>query len=157
MHWVEGIDCGEQAFRQSAHDTEEAFFREEIERRVWGSLPGTVVVFDDAREIVAAHLVRHLIDKILRVGRHSALSCFSILHNLKSGSWSTQAYSSCKYLTVFPRTGRAKLVQFLNKDLGIPLARSRDHVYRFAQAGRRLTVSFHAPECLIGEKLLRLL
>ncbi len=154
---VTGVDCGEAAFKESIHETEEDFFLNEIKHKIDNASPGTVVVFDDAREIVGSNLVRHLIDKLLRVGRHFGLTLLVILHSLKSGVWSSQAYSSVKFLTTFPRSQKAKIIGFLNKDLGLPLPESRDHVFAFSQTGRTMTVRFHAPEMLIGPKLLRLL
>ena len=157
INYVEGVDCGEAAFRESNWDTEEDFFHNEINLRVRGAEPGTVILFDDAREIVAPNLVRKLIDKTLRVGRHQGLTLMVVLHNLRSGAWSSQAYSSVRYLTTFPRSQKAKIVNFLNRDIGLPLSQARDCVYAFGQAGRLMMVRFHAPEALIGENLLRLL
>ena len=157
MDFVTGVDCGDAQFRASVHDTEDQFFENEIVKRVDEAEPGTVIIFDDAREIVASNRVRHLIDKLLRVGRHQGLTLKIVLHNLRSGAWSTQAYSSVRYLTVFPRSQKAKIVGFFNKELGLPLSQARDHVFAFSQAGRVCMVRFHAPECLIGPKLLRLL
>ena len=155
--YVTGVDCGEAAYKESVHETEEDFFLNEIKHKVDNAPPGTVVVFDDAREIVGSNMVRHLIDKLLRVGRHFGLTLQVILHSLKSGVWSSQAYSSIKYLTTFPRSQKAKIINFLNKDLGLSLPVARDHVFAFSQTGRTMTVRFHAPEMLIGDKLIRLL
>ena len=155
--YISGIDCGTEAFKESQHQTEDEFFTHEILAKVENAQGGSVILWDDAREIVAPDRVRKLIDRLLRVGRHQGVSIMVILHNLKSGSWSTQAYSSIKYLTVFCRSQKAKIVNFLNRDLGLPLGEARDHVYAFAQTGRTCMIRFHAPECLIGPKLLRLL
>ena len=157
MHYITGVDCGEAGFHESTWHTEEEYFQNEIELRVKQAQPGTIILFDDAREIVFPSGVRHLIDKTLRVGRHAGHTLMVILHNLRSGAWSSQAYSSVKYLTTFPRSQKAKIVNFLNRELGLPLSQSRDHVYAFGQAGRVMHVRFHAPECLIGPTLIRLL
>ena len=155
--YVTGVDCGEAAFKESTHETEEDFFRNEIKYKIDNASRGTVILFDDAREIVFPGGVRRLIDKLLRVGRHSGLTIMVILHALKSGHWSSQAYSSVKYLTMFPRSQKAKIVAFLNKDLALPLSEARDHVFAFSQTGRSMVARFHAPEMLIGPKLIRLL
>ena len=155
--YITGVDCGTSAFHESVHTTEEEFFEKEIREKVEEAPPGTVVVFDDARECVSSRQVRQFIDKQLRVGRHAGLSLLVILHSLRSGAWSSQAYSSIRYLTVFPRSQRAKITSFLNKELALPMGEARDHVYAFSQTGRTMMIRYHAPECLIGPKLLRLI
>ena len=162
-HGTDGSICqncntgGTSAFHESVHTTEEEFFEKEIREKVEEAPPGTVVVFDDARECVSSRQVRQFIDKQLRVGRHAGLSLLVILHSLRSGAWSSQAYSSIRYLTVFPRSQRAKITSFLNKELALPMGEARDHVYAFSQTGRTMMIRYHAPECLIGPKLLRLI
>ena len=80
-----------------------------------------------------------------------------ILHRIKSGTWSTQGSNSCKYFTLFPRSQKGKVVQFLNFDMGLTLGESRRMVRDFAATGRDMTVQLFAPNCLIGPKLIRLI
>jgi hypothetical protein len=155
--YVEGIDCSESSLKDSQWNSEIEFFENEIKMRVEFAPPGTVCIFDDAVDMIAPELVRTLINRQLRVARHSGLTVQVILHNLRSGAWSTQAHNSIRYLTVFPRSQKGKVVAYLNHDLGIPLAHARDHVRTFSQSGRHMSVRHHAPELLIGPKLIRLL
>ena len=141
----------------SQWNTEEEFFENEIKMRVEFAPPGSVILFDDAVDMIAPDRVRALINRQLRVARHSAVTVQLILHNLRSASWSTQAHNSIRYLTTFPRSQKGKVVAYLNRDLGIPLAQARDHVRSFGQSGRHMSARHHAPELLIGPKLIRLL
>jgi hypothetical protein len=155
--YVEGVDCSESSLKDSQWNTEDEFFENEIKMRVEFAAPGTICLFDDAVDMVAPVRVRALINRQLRVARHAGVTIQVILHNLRSGAWSTQAHNSIRYLTVFPRSQKGKVVAYLNRDLGIPLSQARDHVRSFAQNGRHMSVRLHAPELLIGPKLIRLL
>jgi hypothetical protein len=155
--WVEGVECSEAAVKDSQWNTEEEFFENEIKMRVEFAPPGSVILFDDAVDMISPNRVRTLINRQLRVARHAAVTVQLILHNLRSASWSVQAMNSIRYLTVFPRSQKGKVVNFLNSEIGIPLSQARDHVRTFAQSGRHMSIRHHAPELLIGPKLIRLL
>ena len=107
--------------------------------------------------MVCPEKVRQLINNLLRTGRHKLLNLQVVLHNLRSGAWSTQCHNSIKYLTGFPRSQKGKITAYLNKDLGIPLKKARDHVQQFSQCSRFMSIRLHSPELLIGEKLMRLI
>ena len=156
-NYVEGVDCSEQSWKDSQWDSEDQFFENEIKRRVEYAPPSTVILFDDAVDMVASERIRNLINRQLRVARHQGVTIMVVLHNLRSGAWSTQAHNSIRYLTVFPRSQKGKIVAYLNRDLGIPMAQARDHVRAFSQTGRTMSIRLHAPEALIGETLIRLL
>ena len=156
-NYVEGVDCSENSWKESRWETEEEFFKNEIKTRVEYAPPSTVILFDDAVDMVASESNRSLINRQLRVARHQGVTIMVVLHNLRSGAWSTQAHNSIRYLTVFPRSQKGKIVAYLNRDLGIPMQQSRDHVRAFSQTGRTMSIRLHAPEALIGEKLIRLL
>ena len=154
--YVVGVDCSETAVRNSQWQNGEEYFENEVSFLV-NSAPPSVILFDDSMDTAFPELLRALINRMLRVGRHQGLNIMVVLHNIRSAAWSTQGHSSAKYLVLFPRSQKGKLVQYLNRDLGIPLNKSRDHVRAFAQAGRSMIVRLHAPECLIGEQLIRLI
>ena len=156
-HYVQGIDCSESSFKDSNWQTEQEFFQNEIKKRVEYARPGTIVFFDDIVDQVSSQYTRTLINRLFRTARHQGLTICIVLHNLRSGAFSTQAHSSIKFLHLFPKSQKGKLTNFLNRDLGLPMQRAREHIQAFGQTGRRMTVRLHAPECLIGEKLIRLL
>ena len=155
--FIKGIDCSESTFKESRWETELDFFKNEIKLRVDHAQRGTVILFDDIVDQVGAQYTRELVNKQLRTSRHFGITIMYILHNLRSGSFSTQGHNSVKYLTVFPRSQKGKVVNYLNRDIGLPMSEARDHVRAFAQAGRVMSIRLHAPEILIGEQLIRLL
>ena len=78
-------------------------------------------------------------------------------HRLRHGIWSQQAQSSCRYLTCFPRSNKNKIRDYLNKEIGLTLPESRRAISDFAQHARALTIRLHTPQCLISEKMVRLI
>ena len=154
--WVHGVDCSETSVRDSQWQNKDEFFANEVEFVV-NSAPPSVILFDDATDCAFPQLMRNLIVRLLRVGRHQSINVMVILHSIRSASWSTQAHQSCKYLVLFPRSQKGKITQYINRDLGVPLGKARDHVRAFGQTGRTMVVRLHAPELLLGEQLIRLL
>ena len=154
--YVHGIDVSERAVRDSQWGNADDYFENEVMFAV-NSAPSSVILFDDAMDSAFPQQLRVLITRMLRVGRHQNVNIMVILHSIRSAAWSTQAHQSCKYIVLFPRSQRGKIVQYLNRDLGIPLGKARDHVRSFSQAGRTMIVRLHAPELLLGEQLIRLI
>jgi len=154
---VLGVDCSETTVKDSQWDGPEQFFENEIMFMVNSAPPGSVILFDDAMDTPFPTQMRTLINRMLRVGRHQGLNIMVILHSLRSATWSSQAHQSAKYLYLFPRSSKGKIISYLNRDLGIPLAKARDHVRAFSQSGRVMVVRLHAPELLLGDQLCRLI
>ena len=154
--WVHGIDCSETAVRDSQWANASEYFQNAI-MFIVNSAPPCVILFDDAMDTPFPQEMRTLTTRLLRVGRHQGINIMVILHSIRSASWSTQAHQSAKYLVLFPRSQKGKIIQYINRDLGVPLQKARDHVRSFSQTGRTLIVRLHAPELLLGEKLCRLL
>ena len=156
---VIGIDCSDGEVEDSQYDSALAFYQNEIASRVEHASPGTICVFDDPKDFAegVAPLVRRLIDKMQRVSRHKSIGLIFILHSLKSGAWSSQANNSCRYFTVFPRSQQAKIRRYLNEEIGMTLKESRRAVADFKQHSRALTIRLHSPQCLISDKMIRLL
>ena len=154
--YVHGVDCSERAVRDSQWANADEFYTNEVEFVV-NAAPPSVLVFDDAVDMAFPVRVRQLINRLLRVGRHQRINIMVILHSIRSAAWSTQGHQSCKYLVLFPRSQKGKITQYLNRDLGVPLNKARDHVRAFGQTGRTMIVRLHAPELLLGEQLIRLL
>ena len=157
--YVIGIDCSDDEVEKSKYDSPEAFFQNEIRARVEYASPGTVCVFDDPKDFATglANRTRVLLDRMQRVSRHKSIGLIFILHSLKSGAWSSQANNSCRYFTVFPRSQQAKIRRYLNEEIGLSLKESRRAVSDFKQHSRAMTIRLHSPQCLISEKMIRLL
>ena len=156
--YVTGKEISDDAVKDS-NFTPAEFFESEIEMVVNNAPPNSILVFDDpvdsAEEIQGK--IRRLINKLLRVGRHKQLSVIFILHRIKSGTWSTQGSNSCKYFWLFPRSQKGACRDFLNTSLGLTLRESRRMVRDFSSFGRYMVAHLFHPNCLIGEKLIRLI
>ena len=48
-------------------------------------------------------------------------------------------------------------INYLNKEIGLTLPESRRNIADFAQHARALTIRLHTPQCLISEKMVRLI
>ena len=153
-----GIDISEHSLTESGKSPQE-FFDTEIKVRIDASPRGTIVICDDcpdAHPLVAENM-RRLIIKLQRVGRHTGIGLVYLLHSLKSGLWSSTAYSSCRYIVVFPRSMKNKIRDFFEKDLGVTRREAKRQCHDFAQTGRAMICRMHAPSAFINEKLIRLL
>ena len=154
-----GIDISEDAINNSHEESPQQYFENRVQLMVDTAPDGAILVCDDAMDShpVVAELMRKLIIRVQRVGRHRKLGLMFILHKLKSGSWSSQAYSSCKYIVTFPRSQKNKIRDMLETDFGIPKREASRTINDFAQAGRAMIIHCHAPNYIVNSKLLRLI
>jgi hypothetical protein len=153
--YVDGVDCSEDGFRNSQYSTPEEFFLNEIKIRC--AQRNCVLIWDDSQDMCCPDLIRPLINSMMRVARHQNISLIVLLHSIRSAAWSSQSHQSCKYITLFPRSQKGKIRDYVNQDLGLTLPESRDLVKDFAQLGRVMTISLHCPQVCIGPKLIRLI
>jgi hypothetical protein len=153
-----GVDISEGTIRDSQYDPQ-AFFDNEIQLRVDTAPRGTMCIVDDAPDAhpIVADNIRRLITKLQRVGRHTGVGLIFLLHKLSSGLWSTQAYSSCKNIIVFPRSMKNKIRDLMEKEIGITRREAKRHLHDFSQTGRACVIRMHSPALLQNEKLIRLL
>lgn len=157
QQYVTGIDISESSLKDSEWRTKEEFFANEVKLRVEHAPKGCVVLIDDAMDSCCPDQLRRLINRGLRVYRHQSISLMVVIHSIRSGTWSQQAYNSIRYLVLFPRSQRGKITNYLNQDVGLTLKEARETVREFAQTGRSMVVRIHSPEVLIGEKLIKVL
>jgi len=157
QQWVRGVDVSENGLKDSAWNTKEEFFNNEVKIRVEHAPRGAVVLCDDNMDSCCPDLLRRLINRGLRVFRHQGISLMVIVHSIRSGAWSQQAYNSIRYLVLFPQSQKGKITNYLNQDVGLPLKEARETVREFAQTGRSLVVRIHNPESLIGPKLIKII
>ena len=155
--FVTGVDVSEDSLRDSQFENEQDFFNNEVKLRAEHMPRGGVVFFDDAMDSCCPSQMRVLINRLLRVSRHQGVTLMVILHAIRSGTWSQVAYNSIRWLCLFPRSQKNKIVQYLNREIGLPLQQARETVRTFAQKSRTMIVRIQAPECLIGTKLIQLL
>ena len=154
--WVDGVDCSEDGLKNSQWETSEEFFKNEIQLRCDIADP-CVIVFDDSMDMCCNRSIKPLINRMMRVARHQGINLIVLLHCLRSASWSSQSHQSCKYITVYPRSQKGKIRDYLNTDIGLTLRESREVVNDFAQCGRAMTIGLHCPQFAMNNKLLRLL
>lgn len=157
MQYVTGVDVSEESLKNSQYDTAQEFFDNEVRLRCENMPRGGICLFDDAMDSCCPSQLRTLINKMLRVSRHQGTSILVILHSIRSGAWSSQAYNSIRALVLFPRSQKNKIVNFLNRDIGMPLKEARRTIREFAQVSRTMICRIQAPECLIGSQILKLL
>jgi len=157
QQFVKGIDVSENSLKDSEWNTSDEFFANEVKLRVNHAPRGAVVLIDDGMDSCCPTLLRRLVNRGLRVFRHQGISLMVIVHSIRSSSWSAQAYNSIRYLVLFPRSQKGKITNYLNQDVGLPLKDARETVREFSQTGRHMVVRIHAPECLIGPKLIKIL
>ena len=158
MGFVRGVDLSDDAFEESETGSVDDWFQKEIKPFLTNIPPGSHVVLDDPKDSQAAMPLLSWQNTAYRTLRHKGIGMTSIQHSMRGGRWSSQAYSSVKFVHTFPRgSGKGKLVDYLSKDIGMPLRLAREYVQRFAEQGRLMTVRMHSPACLIGPKGLVLL
>ena len=156
--YVVGVDLSDDAFEESPETSVESWFHNEILPKFKRMGDGSHIVFDDAVDSIAGNYLRKWQNSAYRTLRHKNVGLTSLQHSMRNGRWSSQAYSSVKYVHTFPRgSGKGKLVDYLSKDIGVRLKKAREYVQRFAENGRVMTIRMHNPSCLIGPKGLVLL
>ena len=153
-----GIDISEGAIKDSGLSATD-YFRDRVKILIDNAPTGSVVICDDAQDSDPdlAELMRREIVKLQRVGRHKGIGLIYLLHSLRSGIWSSTAYSSCKYIVVFPRSMKNRIRKLLEDELGIPKREAERHLFDFSQTDRALIMRMHAPCCFLNKKLLRLI
>ena len=155
--YITGVGISERDIKESEYDNAEDYFNHEVKLRSEHAKRGTILVFDDFQDSAFPTHMRRFLNRGLRVFRHEGISIIMILHSLRSGNYSSTAYNSIKWLVLFPRSQKAKIIAFLNQDLGMTLKNARKITHRFAQQGRTMICRIHAPECFIGNKLVKLI
>jgi hypothetical protein len=152
-----GVDISDASV-DNAFDSQSAdeFFQKNVKNAVLNLEPGSVCIVDDAQDSPIYKQMFKMINKLLRTGRHNSIGLCYILHKIKSGLYSTQASSSCRFYTIFPKLAKGKVLDFL-LDQGVSKREAVRHLEDFSHArSRQMTVRLHAPTCLISEEFIRL-
>ena len=147
-----GIDISDESVKQSELSAEE-FWRTLVEAKLLDASPGTTIILDDAPDSPIHRYLQAFLIKYLRTGRHRKVGIISIQHKIKAGRWTSQSFSSVKFIQLFPRGGgRGKLVEFLNDVVGLTRKQARQTIETFGDAGRSMTLHAWAPNVLFGPK-----
>ena len=146
------MDVSDDAIEQSEKSTE-SFWSEDIEPVLLNAEPGTKIILDDAPDTKIHKYLQKFLIRYLRTGRHKRVGVTSIQHNLRGAQWTSQSFSSVKWITLMVRGGgKGKLVDWLYETLGIGRRRSRELVELFAEEGRTMNLHQWSPPVLFGEK-----
>ena len=152
-----GIDISDSSIENTleTHSVDD-FFQKNVKNAVLNLEAGSVVIVDDAQDSPIYKQMFKLINKMLRTGRHNNIGLCYILHKIKSGLYSTQASSSCRYYTIYPKLAKGKVLEFLIEQ-GVAKREAVRHLDDFSHArSRHMTVRLHSPTCLISEEFIRL-
>jgi hypothetical protein len=154
----QGIDISEQSLKESGKSPHD-FFLTAVKVHIDAAPRGSIVIADDAPDAhpTVAELMRNIIIRLQRVGRHSGVGLIFLLHKLSSGLWSSQAYSSARYIVVFPRSMKNKIRDLFEKEIGLTRKEAKRHLHDFSQTGRAMICRMHSPSAFMNDKLIRLL
>ena len=153
FRWFQGVDVSDEAFEESQAGGADVFWNKHVYPVLKAAEPGTTIILDDAPDsVIHKHLQSFLI-KYLRTGRHKKIGVVSIQHNVRGGKWTSQSFSSVKYITLFPRGGgKGKQVDFLYETVGLTRKHARELVEIFSDSGRSMTIHAWSPTVLFGPK-----
>ena len=156
-NFFRGIDIGDEEFKEwqteNMEGTPEMWWEKTIKPILTSLEPGTFVVLDDSPDSVLAKFIRPWLIKMLRTGRHKSIGLSSIQHNIRGGKWTSQSFSSVKWVHLFPRGGgKGLIVEFLNEQQGLQRKKGRDYVELFGEEGRWMTIHQWSPPVLFGPK-----
>ena len=116
-------------------------------------MEGYCVILDDAPDSPVHRYLQKFLTKYLRTGRHKKVGVFSIQHLLRGAKWTSQSFSSVKWIWLGVRGGgRGNIINWLYENLGIPTRKARNLVEIFAETGRFTAIHQWAPGVLFGEK-----
>ena len=157
QNYFEGIDVSDEAFEEWQAENGGGGPDE-----WWGSVispvldhleKGIFVVLDDAPDsVVHRHLQKWLI-KYLRTGRHKGVGVGSIQHLVRNRNWTTQSFSSVKFVVLYPRGGgKGKQVEWLYENLGVGRKQARAYVDIFGAEARWMMIHQWSPSVVFGPK-----
>jgi len=157
LKWFTGIDVSDKSFEEWQADNDgggpDDWWNKGILPILLEQEPGTTIVLDDAPDSkIHKHLQKFLI-KYLRTGRHKAIGIISIQHNVRGGRWTSQSFSSVKWVVLFVRgAGKGKMVEFLYETLGVGRRKARELVEIFGEYGRAMVVHQFSPTVVFGDQ-----
>jgi len=153
MKWFTGVDVSDQAFDDSERGSAEEWWRDDILPVLLDLEPGAKIILDDAPDSKVHKYLQKFLIKYLRTGRHKKIGITSIQHNVRGGKWTSQSFSSVKWVVLFPRgSGKGKQVEWLYETLGVGRKKARILVDIFGETGRSMTIHQWSPTVVFGPK-----
>jgi len=154
--WVKhfiGVDVSEDAFKESELGSVDQWWDKEILPLLEKQPPGTMFILDDAPSSIVHRQLQKLLIRGLKTWRHRKWGVTSLQHNLRNGKWTTQAFSSVKHVTLFPRAGgKGKVINYLNETFGIRLRWAHELVDIFGESGRWVNIHTWSPTVMFGPR-----
>ena len=152
------IDVSEQALQESGMDAL-SFYKTHVGDVVEKHSENSIQIYDDFMDAAPGLevLLRKLYVRGLRTARHKNASVISLVHSYSSGKNTSQALQSVKFIVMFSRSSKSRIVMFLRDHLQIPVKEGKELVERFAKLSRYMIIRMHSPVCIYCEKYLMLL
>jgi hypothetical protein len=154
-NFFEGIDVSDEAYQEwkteNGGGDPDGWWTDVIFPVLDNLEKGVFVVLDDAPDsVVHRHLQKWLI-KYLRTGRHKQVGVGSLQHLVRGRKWTSQSFSSVKWVVLFPRGGgKGKQVEWLYENLGVGRKRARALVDIFGSGGRWMMIHQWSPSVIFG-------
>jgi hypothetical protein len=153
MKWFTGVDVSDKAFEDSERGSAEEWWHDDILPVLLDLEPGAKIILDDAPDSKVHKYLQKFLIKYLRTGRHKKIGITSIQHNVRGGKWTSQSFSSVKWVVLFPRgSGKGKQVEWLYETLGVGRKKARILVDIFGETGRSMTIHQWSPTVVFGPK-----
>jgi len=153
INYFQGVDVSDDAFKESEKGSPDEWWNDTIKPILFEQNPGTCIVLDDAPDSPIHKYLQKFLIKYLRTGRHKKIGVSSIQHNVRGGKWTSQSFSSVKFVSLFVRgSGKGKMVEFLYETLGVGRKKARILVDIFGESGRSMTIHQWSPTIIFGDK-----
>ncbi len=155
---VLGIDVSEEAVQESGLDVA-AYFKTNVREVVEKHGEKAIVVLDDFMDAATGmeQMLRKMYIRGLRTARHKTTSIVSLVHSYASGKNTSQAIQSVKFIVMFCRSSKSRIIMFLRDHLQIPTKEGKELVERFAKLDRYMIIRMHSPVAIYNSKYLLLL
>ena len=155
--YFEGVDLSDEAFeeyqRQEMGATVDTWWTNVVKPILYNAPEGTLVCMDDSPDCMLHHYLLAFLTKWLRTGRHKKVGVISIQHRIRGGKWTSQSFSSVKWIWMGIRGGgRGNLVQWLYEMTGMGMRKCRNLVEDMAEHSRFMCMHQWAPGILFSSK-----
>ena len=158
--WIRFIDLSSESVEKhgvvDVKGDSETYWKEVVKPAIDGMQEGSCIIMDDFQD-AAGDLptrLRRWSNTALRTLRHKGVGVTLLMHSIKSAAFSSQAHNTVKTFILFPRTQKAKIQDWLVKDLGLSMKEARG-IQDFADSGRWLFLNVHSPQFMCNEKIIR--
>ena len=160
-NYFTGVDVSQTAYDQwkemNNGGNVQEFFEKRVKAVVDNAPRNSIICADDVRDGAYGlqNLMLRYMNKGLRTARHENKSWIIISHQIAGGSWTRQIANSVRYRVLFAKSVKSKLINYFKSE-GWTLRDTREIIARFSESGRQMISRIHAPNLIIGDKLIML-